>query len=329
MFAIIGAGLMGKRRAESLRELGQELLWVADVKEDLARELAQTYGAQHTTEYHEVLRHPRVEVVIVAVPNAFLADIAADAIRAGKHVLVEKPVAVTRSRIEELARLQEEHCVIVKAGFNHRFLPHVQKARDVLPEIGEIMFVKATYGQKGRIGFEKEWRASRRIAGGGELIDQGVHVIDLCRLFLGEPREVLGVTGTLFWKVDVEDNAFFTARHERGVAHCHVSSCLWRNMFSIEIQGSTGRIELEGLRGHYGKPVLRILSRNEEKSGEVGVYQFDEQEFTFPDEDVTWNEEMKHLLRVLEGKEELSGTLQDAAAAVAVVEDIYEKSSLH
>jgi len=195
--------------------------------------------------------------------------------------------------------------------------------------IGKLLFIKATYGQKGRIGLEKEWRAGPRSSGGGELLDQGVHVIDLCRLFMGDAIDVRGVTGTLFWKMPADDNAFFTMRDDAGViADVHVSTSLWRNTFRFELHGSTGIIEITGIRSHYGAPTLTLLTRNEAKSAEIGVYQFDEERFTFDDTDTTWRDELRAFLDTIAGKREADATLSDARAALSVVDDIYRQSGM-
>jgi predicted dehydrogenase len=190
------------------------------------------------------------------------------------------------------------------------------------------MFIKATYGQKGRIGFEKEWRA-RKAMGGGELLDQGVHVLDLCRLFVGgfAPESTRGVAEKLFWQGDVDDNAFFVAQSTSGIpAFIHVSSSLWRNTFRFEVQGTHGRIEIEGIRSHYGAPKLTLLTRNEQKSDEVGVYQFDEKVFTFPDEDATWAREIESFLASVREGALVDGTPEDALVVLEVVFALYAQS---
>src|SRR5205814_4241905 len=103
----------------------------------------------------------------------------------------------------------------VRVGFNHRYHPALRKAREIVDAgaLGPLMFVRARYGHGGRIGYEREWRANPQISGGGELIDQGVHVIDLARWFLGEFRTADGVATTYFWKLPVVDNAFLMLRN--------------------------------------------------------------------------------------------------------------------
>lgn len=328
-FGIIGAGLMGKRRAESLMRFPEsKLVSVADVDKENAENLAKKYGCKWTNSYLDILNDSGVNCIIVSVINNKLYEITKKAIKSGKHVFVEKPVATNPEEISELVDLSKNNNVIVKVGFNHRFLPAIIKAKELFynNEIGELMFIKSTYGQKSRIGFEKEWRSKKNLSGGGELLDQGVHVIDLCHLFMKNIIDVGGIISNLFWKSNVDDNDFFYIKDEDDkIAFIHTSSSLWRNTFQFHIHGTKGIIEIEGLRGHYGLPKLKLLKRNDEKSKEVGVYQFDEKVFNFSDEELTFISEMENFLNAIKEKEEINGDLIDAKNTLTVVFDLYGK----
>ena len=179
---------MGKRRAESLIRFPEtELISIADVDKERAKILAKEYGCKWTSNYLDILNNKEINCVIVSVVNTHLSKITKEAIKKEKHVFVEKPVATNIKDINELVDLSKKKGVVVKVGFNHRFLPAIVKAKKIFHkgEIGELMFIKSTYGQKSRIGFEKEWRSKKNMSGGGELLDQGVHIIDLCHLFMG------------------------------------------------------------------------------------------------------------------------------------------------
>jgi len=328
-FGIIGAGLMGKRRAQSLTLFSDEaqLARIMDTDISRAQKLASEFGCDATDDVRAILDDASIDAVIIATATGVLSSVAEEAILAGKHILIEKPAGTSAVQIDRLLSL--ERTSVVRVGFNHRFLPSIMKARELAEagRIGRVLFIKATYGQKGRIGLEKEWRAGPREQGGGELLDQGVHVIDLCRLFMGDVVDVRGTAGTLFWKMQADDNAFFTIEDATGViADVHVSTSLWRNTFRFELHGERGMIEVSGIRGHYGAPILTLLTRNEMKSAEVGVYQFDEEKFTFADEDTTWKDEMRAFLDTIAGTRDADATLQDARAALHVVDSIYEQS---
>ena len=172
-------------------------------------------------------------------------------------MVVEKPAARSAKSCEPLAVMAREAGVVVKVGYNHRFHPAAQKARALLGRratAANVMFLRGRYGHGGRIGYDKEWRADPEKSGGGELIDQGVHLIDLARWFLGaELTEVEGRVETYFWKMPVDDNAFLTlAAAARRVAHLQVSCTEWKNMFSLEIYARHAKLHWEGLGGSYG-----------------------------------------------------------------------------
>ena len=196
-----------------------------------------------------------MDAVIVATINSALAPISAAAIRAGKHVLVEKPAGISVKQIDELMALAKKHKVCVRVGFNHRYHPSFLKAREIFESgvMGEMMFVRARYGHGGRIGYDKEWRADPKLSGGGELIDQGIHLIDLAGWFLGDFKKVNGHADTYFWKMPVDDNAFLDLQTAEGqTAWLHVSCTEWKNLFSFEIYGRNTKLHIEGIGGSYG-----------------------------------------------------------------------------
>ena len=176
-FAIIGCGLVGRKRLDSLRP-GQ-LVVACDLDQRRAQSFVNTAGSgKVTTKVDEAVSDPEVDAVVVSTPNGSLARIASLAIRAGKHVLVEKPAAISARQITELIELARHSSSCVRVGYNHRYHPALQKARELVDTgaIGPLMFIRGRYGHGGRPGYENEWRADPAISGGGELIDQGVEI---------------------------------------------------------------------------------------------------------------------------------------------------------
>ena len=144
---------------------------------------------------------------------------------------------------------------LVRVGFNHRYHPALRKARELFGAgaLGEMMFVRGRHGHGGRIGYEKEWRANPERSGGGETIDQRVHLIDLACWFLGDFSEVSGFAHTYYWNMPVDDNGFMMLKTPRQqVAFLHVSCTEWKNLFSLEIYGKKAKLHIEGLGGSYG-----------------------------------------------------------------------------
>jgi predicted dehydrogenase len=184
---IIGCGLIGHKRAKALPAADQ-LVACADVSLDRAQALARSFGATAVTDWRIVTDDPAIDLVIVATPHDALAEITLAAVNAGKHVLVEKPAARFASELIPVLAARDKKRVQVHVGFNHRYHRSLRKAKELVSSgvLGELMFIRGRYGHGGRIGYDREWRANPAVSGGGELIDQGPHLIDLSRWFLGE-----------------------------------------------------------------------------------------------------------------------------------------------
>src|SRR5580658_5702632 len=256
-FAIIGCGLIGKKRAAALANVpGAAVTIACDLDGARAADLAgKIPGCRAVTDPREAMADSGVTAVIVSTLNASLAPVALAAVKAGKHALIEKPGALGAAELRALGSEAAKHRALVRIGYNHRFHPSLLKAREIVDSgaLGPLMFVRGRYGHGGRKGYDREWRADPKLSGGGELIDQGVHLIDLASWFLGDFASVDGFAATYFWDMPVDDNAFLTLRTTSGTAaFLHVSCTEWKNLFSLEIYGRNGKIAVEGLGGSYG-----------------------------------------------------------------------------
>src|SRR5437868_4174428 len=197
--AVIGCGLIGAKRAKASGEI--QIVSCCDVNEARAQALARSLpGAEASTDWQATVRRSDLHVVFVATSHDMLGTIAAEAAATGKHVLIEKPGARSKAELAPIKKAAAGAGALVRVGFNHRYHPAFRKAREIFESgaLGEMMFVRARYGHGGRPGYDKEWRAVPQISGGGELVDQGMHLIDLARWFLGNFSEVKGMIGTCF-----------------------------------------------------------------------------------------------------------------------------------
>ena len=239
------------------------------------------------------------------------------------HVLIEKPAARHADELTELPRLAAEHAVRVRVGFNHRYHRAFQQARRLVEAgaLGPLMFVRARYGHGGRPGYAREWRAQPQRSGGGELIDQGVHLIDLARWFLGEFIEVSGFAHTYFWDMPVEDNGFMLLKTAtQQVAFLHVSCTEWKNTFSFELYGRDGKLQVDGLGGSYGVEKLSWYKNLPEMGPpETTIWEY-------PMQDNSWESEMSEFLEDIRNGRDSGPGLKDAMAALAVVAKIYRDS---
>jgi predicted dehydrogenase len=320
--ALIGCGLVGQKRLQNLP--AGSVVMACDQDVQRADCLAsQSKGCEYTDSIEKAVQSPKVDVVMIATANASLAPIAIQAIQAGKHVLLEKPGATRVAELEQLEVLARRHGVRVRVGYNHRYHPAFLKAREIFDSgaLGRILFVRARYGQGGRVGYDREWRADPKLSGGGELLDQGVHLIDLAGIFLGGFTTIEGHISTYFWDMPVEDNAFLSLRNAQGhTAWLHASCTEWKNLFSFEIYGRNGKLHMEGLGGSYGVERLAYYKMLPQMGPpETFIYEY-------PRGDESWKIEMTEFFEDIRLKREPVPGLKEAKAVLAVVEKIYRQA---
>jgi predicted dehydrogenase len=297
----------------------------ADSVIERAQSLAAEFpGAVGMKDWREVICYPDVDIVIVATTNDSLAEITLAAVQAGKHILVEKPAGRRSAEIEPVIIAARQANRFVRVGFNHRYHPAFRKARELFEAgaLGEMMFIRGRYGHGGRIGYDKEWRADPKLSGGGETIDQGVHLIDLARWFLGDFSEVTGFAPNYYWDMPVDDNGFMLLKTPRQrVAFLHVSCTEWKNLFSLEIYGKSAKLHIEGLGGSYGVERLSYYRMLPEMGPpETTIWEY-------PGGDNSWQLEFSEFLEDIRLGRTPAANLKDARAALEVVEKIYSQAN--
>jgi predicted dehydrogenase len=320
--------LIGRRRAAAAAgHPRSRCILVVDSDPAAAQALACEVDAKVSPSWQALIADPAVQIVCVATPNGFLAEIACAALGAGKHVLLEKPMGrnVDEAHVIAAAAQTADRCV--KVGFNHRYHPAIARAHEelVAGTIGTPINARARYGHGGRPGYEREWRGDARLAGGGELTDQGVHIADLLHWFLGVPSEVYAVTQTAVWPLGaLEDNGFAIVRYGGGqIAAMHTSWTQWKNLFSLEIFGERGSLVIEGLGGSYGEETLTIAHR----AMQGGAPRMER--LAFPGPDQSWTLEWDDFLGgVLDDRPYLGGA-EDGLIAMATLDALYRSARDH
>jgi predicted dehydrogenase len=320
--ALIGCGLIGQKRLNLLPP--GSVTVACDTQLDRARKIAaQSPGCVATDSFEQAVSLPHVDAVMVATLNATLAPIALAAVNRGKHVLIEKPGGIRVAELEALHAAAIKSGALVRIGYNHRYHPACLKALELFKSgaLGPMMFVRGRYGQGGRLGYEKEWRGNPELSGGGELIDQGVHLIDLAGIFLGEFTTVEGHATTYYWNMPVEDNAFLSLRNAAGnTAWLHASCSEWKNLFSLEIYGRDAKLHWEGLGGSYGLERLTYYKMLPQMGPpETTIWEF-------PRGDESWKIEMAEFFEDIRLKRCPVPGLREATAALRVVEKIYQNN---
>lgn len=320
---IIGCGLIGQKRAKTL--VGCKLVACVDLVHEKANALAKQFpGCEALTDWRIVVNRADVDIVIISTLHVTLAEIGLAAVQAGKHVLLEKPAGRHSSELEPVIAAAKQSGSLVRVGFNHRYHRAFRKARELVDEdaLGELMFIRARYGHGGRVGYDKEWRAQPELSGGGELIDQGVHLIDLARWFLGDFDDVQGHAYTYFWDMPVDDNGFLLLKTpKKQTAFLHASCTEWKNLFSFEIYGRQGKIDINGLGGSYGTERLSFYKMSEQMGPPETVM------WEYPMIDDSWDMEFAEFVEDIKQKRQPAAGIQDAHAALKIVEEIYRKSN--
>ena len=321
--AVVGCGLIGAKRVAAL-PAGFELAAVYDEILARAQLLAHEAPGEATAArtLDEALGARGVSLVIVATTHGGLAPAAIAALDAGHDVLIEKPGARTLGELLAVREAAVGSGRLVRVGYNHRFHPSFRKIRELLAvhDYGPLMHVRARYGHGGRIGYEQEWRADRSLSGGGELLDQGSHLIDLTRMIAGDVELAFSELRSDFWSADVEDNAFLALRTENGAfAWLHASWTEWRNLFSFEIAFRTAKLEVQGLGGSYGVERLTLYEMLPEMGPPVTTA------WEFPRADESWALELGDVASALRGEGTVGASLDDAVAVFTVIEEAYRQ----
>lgn len=288
-----------------------------------AKLAARFPGAEASGDWRAAAAHPEADIVVVATTHDQLAAVAEVAAAAGKHVLIEKPGARRAAELEPVLREAQRTGARVRVGFNHRYHRALQEARQIFLSgaLGEMMYVRGRYGHGGRPGYEREWRADRAVSGGGELLDQGVHLIDLARWFLGDFERVQGHLGTYFWTMPVEDNAFLILTTAAGqAAFLHATWTEWKNLFSLEICGRQAKLEISGLGGSYGVERLAFYRMSPQMGPpETTIWEY-------PMADNSWDAEFADFLEDIRLGREPAPGIRDAQAVLGVVEKMYREA---
>lgn len=319
--ALVGCGLVGAKRAASLPP-GVRVVSVFDVDEARAQRIASSLAppAMLARSAEEAIGARPVDLVVVATTHRDLAAVATMAVERGRHVLLEKPGARRAEELRALRLAADAAGCLVRVGFNHRFHPAVRRLRQLMRgrDWGKLLWIRGRYGHGGRTGYEREWRTDPHLAGGGELLDQGVHLIDLVRHVVGEVDLAFAELRTDYWPVAVEDNAYLALRPRcGGFAWLHASWTEWKNLFSFEVTLQRAKLDIHGLGGSYGTERLTLY----EMLPEMGPPLTTSWEWPFADD--SWLLEMQDVIHQLQGGSAVGADLDDAIAVLDIVDRAY------
>jgi predicted dehydrogenase len=328
---IVGYGYMGEIRHRVISNM-PELTLVGVCEPHRTPQLPA--GVALYTEPHTAIEELQPDIVFVCTPNSLTPQIAVEALLRGIHVFCEKPPGRTLEDIKAIVEAEQQHPhTKLIFGFNHRHHPGITDAKAIVDSgtMGRILALRGVYGKSGGANFERSWRNDPEIGGGGILLDQGIHMLDLFRLFCGDFEEVLGLRTVAHWDIPVEDNAMVLLRNAEGqMAQLHSSATSWKHTFRLEITLDYGYLVITGLlskTGSYGRETLLIGRRPQ--SGEVVALGNPREELTYYDTDPSWDIEVRHLVDCIKEDRPVEiGNSLDALRVMEIVDSVYRQDPI-
>jgi predicted dehydrogenase len=322
---IAGYGVVGKRRRVCVDQNPHlQLVGVCDRIFDAKGEFPD--GVRYYRDYRSLLKED-LDVLIVCLTNEIAPEVTIAGLDRGLHVFCEKPPGRDVADIVRVIRCERNHPDLkLMYGFNHRYHESVVDALRLIRsgELGRVINLRGIYGKSKLITFNQpDWRTKREIAGGGVLLDQGIHMVDLMRLFAGEFVEVHSFIANSHWGYDVEDNAYALLRTADGVVGMLNSSATqWRHRFNLDINLERGSIILGGILSgskSYGAETLTVVTVDHDRdNGDP------KEQLTRYNRDPSWEEEINRFSECIRTDQPIeSGSSIDALNTMKLVYKIY------
>ena len=318
---IIGFGKMGRIRFDTITSSNYgQVLKVYDK--------AQIEGDFDVAKNpDEIINDSEISSVFICTPNFLNYSLTKQALEAGKNVFCEKPPAFTSKEVQTLINVEQRSGKNLMYGFNHRHHASIKEMKRIIDsgEFGKVLWMRGRYGKSVDQDFFKEWRSKRELSGGGILIDQGIHMLDLFLYLGGDFDNVHAAISNLYWKLDVEDNVFATLRNSKTglVASLHSTMTQWRHMFSLEVFLENGYLVINGLKtssGTYGDEILTIAKN---RSTAPAATWEDEVRKEYEVDD-SWNSEILEFFEsIRDGRKVQFGNSDDALKLMRLVDKIY------
>ena len=323
---IVGYGKMGRLRHERLERSGRgKVVAVCDPyskPQDLPAEI------EVFETWQEFVAHPQLDAIFIATANAYNQPVAIAAMQAGKHVFCEKPPAMTGDQVAEVIEVEQATKRKLMYGFNHRQHGAVKQMRSLVDSnrFGRILWMRGRYGKSVDADFLRTWRANKDLSGGGIMLDQGIHMLDLFLYFGGPFDEVQAMISSLYWhQPGIEDNVFANLRNSKTglVASLHSTMTQWRHLFSLEVFLERGYMVLNGLKtssDSYGQEQLSVAMN---RSKAPAATWEDEERLTY-ETDTSWDTEMRMFFDAIEKDAPIeSGNSTQALAVMRLLDRIY------
>jgi len=326
-FGIAGYGKMGKIREQSINDSDQAtLVSIYEILEHKHHDeniiLCDSFDQLLETD---------IDAVVVSVYVSKAAEYVISALRVGKHVFCEKPPSMTAKEMQEVIEIEKKTGKVLKYGFNHRFHYSVMEAKKIIKKgsLGKMLWLRGVYGKAGSIDFHDNWRNYKQYSGGGILMDQGIHMLDLFRYFTEDEFECISSeVSTSFWEIECEDNAFLTLKSSRGVlASLHSSATQWKHKFLLEMAFENGYINLDGILSSTRSyaPETMIVGKREFEDITFAMGK-PKESVTYYENDNSWNFELEEFIAAVNcGATIKNGTSRDAYEIMRITDKVYEQ----
>lgn len=329
---IIGYGYMGQIRALNVNDHPDMLLM--GICDPNRREEILSNQIPYFESWQDLIDSD-IDALIVCTPNFAIPEIAIHAMNHGKNVFCEKPPGRNYNDIKMIrdAEMSNPNVKLI-FGFNHRHHPGITDAKSIIDSgsLGEILTLRGVYGKGGGYDYNTSWRNDINISGGGILLDQGIHMLDLFRYFVGDFSEIKGMRGITAFDIDVEDNSVVILRTSRGqLAQLHSSATSWKHTFRLEIGCSKGYAVISGLlskTGSYGRETL-VIGRRPSPNEKMAVGN-PREETTYYDHDPSWDIEIAHFAECIKYNKPIEkGTSIDALKVMEIIDEVYKLPIVH
>ncbi len=325
---IIGFGKMGKIRAEEVESSGKAVIKLIYERNKPPESIGYTLAYSSD----EIISDPEIDSVFICTPNYLNKPLTIQALKSGKHVFCEKPPAFNALEVTEVMAVEKKSGKKLMYGFNHRHHESIQHMKKLIAsgEFGKVLWLRGRYGKSVDKSFFDTWRTKKEISGGGILMDQGIHMLDLFLMMGGDFDTVKADVSNLYWKLDIEDNVFaiYKNSHTGVVASLHSTMTQWRHIFALEIFLEKGYLVLNGLKTSSGTYGAEILSIAKNRTTTPAATWQDEEHLTFPT-DISWASEVDHFFTSIINDTPIQiGNSADALAVMKLVDKTYENGEL-
>lgn len=330
-FGIAGYGKMGKIREKAIsRNNSAELVAIYEIN----KYKSEDSRLIDCNSFDELLNLD-IDAIFISSYVSSAAEYTIRALKSGKHVFCEKPPAMNSEEMLKVIEAEKKSSKTLKYGFNHRYHLSVMEAKNIINRgsLGKLLWMRGVYGKAGSIDFHDNWRNYKNYSGGGILLDQGIHMLDLFRFFSNEEFRCLSsYLSTSYWNIECEDNAFLILESDLNqiVATLHSSATQWKHKFLLEMTFEEGYINLDGILSEtrsYAPEVLIFGNKNfEDIDLAMGK---PKESITYFEHDRSWDLELEEFIAAISGDSKISnGTSIDALEIMRITDDVYANSKI-